>query len=291
MNKLILTGLILISCLSLVGCGLIQPQYKLTTQIIGQGKVMPQAETTYEKETLIEIQAIPEEGWEFYRWEGPITEPFQNHTQVFINRNITVKAVFVKSLEPKIKEAPGGLITWRNNGVQVKHRPNGTKDIQFIMLHAISDAMANPKDPYQIDRIANIFREYGVDSHYVIDRTGTVYQFIKDEDIANHAGLGSWENKPQFKDNMNQYSIGIELMGIGTKEEMLSVLGIQANNEVNAKDRGYTNEQYEALNGLLLYLIREYSISAKNIITHQEYDPTRKWDPGILFNWNEIDIQ
>lgn len=184
-----------------------------------------------------------------------------------------------------IQEAPSGFITQRQDGSLVLPRPQGKHDLEYIMLHAISDAVANPTKPYQLDRIANIFQEYSVESHYVIDRLGAIYQFVHDDQIAHHAGVGSWDNNPKLTNNMNRYSIGIELLGIGTKDEMEEVIGATANNKIKAKDRGFTLKQNESLLLLLQHLQKQYDIPSENIISHKAYDPKRKWDPGVLFTW------
>ncbi|RLG70037.1 MAG: N-acetylmuramoyl-L-alanine amidase, partial [Candidatus Iainarchaeum archaeon] len=57
--------------------------------------------------------------------------------------------------------------------------------------------------------------ESQVSSHYLIDRSGKVYQFVKEEDTAWHAGKvvqASWKLLKQGV-NPNFYTIGIELEG------------------------------------------------------------------------------
>lgn len=46
-----------------------------------------------------------------------------------------------------------------------------------------------------------------VSSHYVISRTGRVFQLVDESNVAWHAGRSSWQGRP----NCNAYSIGIEL--------------------------------------------------------------------------------
>lgn len=156
------------------------------------------------------------------------------------------------------------------------------------MLHAISDAALNPANPYQIERIGAIFREYGVESHYVIDRDGTAYRFADDTFMARHAGRGAWGGDPRLTNNMNRYAVGIEIMGTGTAEEMAAVIGPVADSKISQYNRGYTEQQYAALNRLLPYLTDRYQIPSENIITHKEYDPARKWDPGALFETEKV---
>lgn len=186
-------------------------------------------------------------------------------------------------VELEIKDAPGGLIAR-------PLRPRGSKDIRFIMLHAMSDAAANPDDPFQLDRIQYIFESYEVEAHYVIDREGQIFRFVADNRTARHAGRGSWNGDPELTNNMNRYAIGIELMGIGSSAEMEPVIGAAADALVRSEDRGYTQTQYLALNMLLGYLMNRYSVPPENILTHKDYDPQRKWDPGELFDWDKLSL-
>ncbi len=188
------------------------------------------------------------------------------------------------SYSPEIKPAPGGLIPR-------PLRPGGEKDIRYIMLHAISDAAANPTSPYRLERIRAIFEGYQVEAHYVIDREGQIYRFVSDACLARHAGRGSWAGDPQLTDNMNRYAIGIELLGIGSAAQMEYVIGPLANGQVRAADRGYTPQQYAALDFLLEHLMQRYAIPPENILTHHQYDPGRKWDPGELFDWEQLRLE
>ena len=181
-------------------------------------------------------------------------------------------------VELEIKPAPGGLI---NRPL----RPQGANDIRYIMLHAISDCAENPTDPFQMERIEYIFRTYQVEAHYVIDREGQIYQFVEDACEARHAGSGTWAGDPKLTNKMNRYSIGIELLGIGTAAEMESVIGPEANALIRIEDRGYTQAQYLSLDLLLEHLMDRYAIPPENILTHRQYAPDRKWDPGELFAW------
>lgn len=186
-------------------------------------------------------------------------------------------------MELEIKPAPGGLIPRPS-------RPLGAKDIRYIMLHAISDAAANPTDPFQISRIASLFRAYGVEAHYLIDREGQIFRFVADDQVARHAGSGTWNGEPQLTDNMNRYAIGVELLGIGSPGEMEDVIGSAANALIREEDRGYTPEQYAALRLLLDHLMNRYAILRENILTHAQYAPGRKWDPGVLFDRERLGL-
>lgn len=292
MGKVILAGLIVIGTLNLIGCDLQPDTYNLTIQVQGEGEVQPGPGTShYPEETAIDLRAIPAEGWQFYRWHGAVAEPFSPETTVLVDEKKTIRAIFTNNSGPTILAAPGGLITKRADGSRVDLRPLGSKDIQYIMLHAISDSAGNPTKPYQMEQIRAIFDDYSVESHYAIDRAGVIYRFVEDNRVARHAGVGSWADDPNLKNKMNRFAIGIELLGMGTTTEMADVIGSKANSKVKAKDRGFTEAQYQALDVLVQHLREQYGIPRENVITHKGYDPERKWDPGVLFDWRKIGLK
>ena len=53
-----------------------------------------------------------------------------------------------------------------------------------------------------------------VSSHYLIDVDGTIYQLVEEEMCAWHAGISILHGV----ENVNDYSIGIELVGTGDKK-------------------------------------------------------------------------
>ena len=85
------------------------------------------------------------------------------------------------------------------------------------MIHFMSNVVNNPADPYRIEDAEANFREYEVSSHYVIDRSGTIYRFVPEERAAYHAGKGSLPGYPELDDRLNDHSVGIELLAMGTR--------------------------------------------------------------------------
>ena len=288
MKKLLLTGLLMLGAMGITGCTPERNQVDLKVQMQGQGMVEPSEGGKFTQGSVVDVKALPATGWQFSRWEGAVAEAYRSETTVLMDGRKTIRAIFIPDSDPEIMEAPGGIINWRADGSEVLRRIGGEADIEYIMIHAISDAAANPSNPYEISRIRDIFDSYGVESHYVIDREGAIYQFVDDERIAHHAGAGSWNQDPKLTNAMNRYAIGIELLGIGTRAEMKDVIGTLANTQVRSADRGYTENQYSALDHLLHHLMERYGIPRGNIIGHEAYDPGRKWDPGALFDWNRI---
>lgn len=166
-----------------------------------------------------------------------------------------------------------------------------TTSISHVMLHFISNISENPKNPYQIADIYEIYTEYGVSAHYMIDREGSIHKLVPENRVAYHAGTGVLPNFPGYEDKLNDYSIGIELLAIGTEEEMDTVITEEIYNTLDASFIGYTDAQYESLTSLLDTIHERYPEIKKNkehVIGHDEYAPERKSDPGILFDWSRI---
>ena len=100
-----------------------------------------------------------------------------------------------------------------------------------------------------------------VSCHYLISKKGKVYQLVKDQDIAWHAGKSRWGADV----NLNSKSIGIEL--------------------VNNGNESFPSMQINALLELLAILIKKYNIHSKYVLGHEDIAPKRKKDPGPRFPW------
>ncbi|MCL2842983.1 MAG: N-acetylmuramoyl-L-alanine amidase [Oscillospiraceae bacterium] len=165
-------------------------------------------------------------------------------------------------------------------------------DITHIVVHFISNVIENRTNPYILADIQRIFRDYGVSAHYIIDRDGTIHLAVDESRVAFHAGAGTLAGFPEYENNLNQHSIGIELLGIGTQEEM-SLYVTAAEYDALAPDLiGFTDAQYEALNWLLHDILARHPMIQPNrthIIGHSEYSPTKN-DPGALFEWERLDF-
>lgn len=163
--------------------------------------------------------------------------------------------------------------------------------ITHIMLHFTNNALRAPQDPYNIEEIYSLFEEYEVSAHYLIGREGEIYLLVPEERAAFHAGKGHLLNYQEYHYGLNDYSIGIELLAVGTKEEMLSIMPEEIYDSIKTEDIGYTDLQYGALNELLEDILKRNSGIKKDrehIIGHDEYAPVRKSDPGELFDWKKI---
>ncbi len=109
-------------------------------------------------------------------------------------------------------------------------------------------------------------------AHYLVTKAGDVYQLVKDEDTAWHAGI---INRPSWSlydgSNPNYYTIGIE-------HEALA-------------GESLTEPQYQATFELHCRLVKKHSISVdrNHIIGHYCLDSiNRRNDPGPGFPWNRL---
>ena len=159
---------------------------------------------------------------------------------------------------------------------EVELSPNSSDrhdEIDLIVLHCISLPEGQYANHYPKDLFLNkldfkkhssfeSLRDLRVSSHLLINRDGSLVQFVPFNKCAWHAGQSSFEGR----DDCNKFSIGIELEGT-----------IKEN---------FTDQQYAILNEIVSLLKREYPV--KNIVGHSEIAPNRKKDPGPYFEWNRL---
>jgi N-acetyl-anhydromuramyl-L-alanine amidase AmpD len=160
-----------------------------------------------------------------------------------------------------------------------------------IVLHFISNVGKDPDNPYIYEDIRKIFIDYDVSPHYMIDRNGKIYYLLPENRAARHAGKGNMEGYKEYEDHLNKYSIGIELMAIGTEEEMQQMMSPEHYRQIPAEHIGYTVAQYQALNLLIEDILARNPMIKRDrthIIGHDEYALERKTDPGSLFEWEKI---
>ena len=150
-----------------------------------------------------------------------------------------------------------------------------SENIDLIVIHCIS----LPDGSFENDNPKKLFlnqldfdkhdsfkslKGLKVSAHILIERDGSLIQFVPFNKCAWHAGESTYAGR----DSCNEFSIGIELKG-SIKEE-------------------FTSKQYSVLNDLLYTLKEEYG--EMNIVGHSEIAPNRKNDPGPFFNWDMINV-
>ena len=91
---------------------------------------------------------------------------------------------------------------------------------EYVMIHFTSAVVEHRDDPLNMDYIRQIFVDYDISVHYIIDREGTVRCYVPEDRVAWHAGKGEWANDEKYTNKMNHYAIGIEIAAIGSQKDM-----------------------------------------------------------------------
>jgi N-acetylmuramoyl-L-alanine amidase len=107
--------------------------------------------------------------------------------------------------------------------------------------------------------------EAKVSSHYMLAEDGTCFRLVPEEKRAWHAGRSYWRGTT----NVNAASIGIEIVNPGHE------LGY----------RPFTDAQMDVLLPLVAEIVRRHGIEPAMVVGHSDIAPTRKVDPGELFDW------
>ena len=136
------------------------------------------------------------------------------------------------------------------------------KDIKLIVIHYTG--MQSKIE--SIKRLMN--PKHKVSAHYLIDRKGKILRMVDDNKIAWHAGKSKWKNY----NNLNKYSIGIELVNKGHEFGYEKFTILQVNNLIK----------------LCQNLKKKYKIKNSNIVGHSDIAPLRKQDPGEKFPWRKL---
>ena len=107
-----------------------------------------------------------------------------------------------------------------------------------------------------------------VSAHYMIDEDGRVLRLVREERRAYHAGVSYWRGGR----DINSRSIGIELVNPGHE------FGYRA----------FPLAQMTALTILSLEIVTRHGIEPARVLGHSDVAPTRKRDPGELFDWRGL---
>lgn len=160
---------------------------------------------------------------------------------------------------------------------------------EYVMIHFTSAVVEHRDDPLNMDYIRQIFVDYDISVHYIIDREGTVRCYVPEDRVAWHAGKGEWANDEKYTNKMNHYAIGIEIAAIGSQKDMEIYLTEEEYAALDDRFKGFSDAQYNALKLLVEDICARYGIPADrdHVIGHQDYSPSKN-DPGELFDWSRI---
>lgn len=127
----------------------------------------------------------------------------------------------------------------------------------------------------------------GVSAHLVIERDGTIHQFVPFSRKAWHAGRSSWNGRK----SVNNWSIGVELVNSGLliKENgkfftrgrrTIEICPTEVSWFAGKPYQTYTEKQLASVRMVMEALEAEYGIS--EWVGHSDVSPGRKTDPGPL---------
>jgi N-acetylmuramoyl-L-alanine amidase len=134
--------------------------------------------------------------------------------------------------------------------------------IDMLVLHytgmkSAAEAVARLRDPVS-----------KVSSHYVVDEDGSVLRLVPEHLRAFHAGVSYWRGRRV----LNDPSVGIEIVNPGHEWGY----------------RAFPAAQMDAVRALCLEILGRHAIPAHNVVAHSDIAPTRKQDPGELFDWEGL---
>lgn len=115
-----------------------------------------------------------------------------------------------------------------------------------------------------------------VSAHYLVpdSRPDGIFQLVDETRRAWHAGVSHW----QGRDNLNDTSIGIEIVNLGfTREPGEEPVWYP-----------FPDAQVDAVMTLAGDIVRRYGIDPTCVIGHSDIAPGRKSDPGPLFPWERL---
>ena len=216
--------------------------------------------------------------------EPPVTAPIpetETATEQTITEEISAEPEEVPDVSPIAKEhflEPFDDYSW------VREFP-----VEKVVVHFTSAVVNYPEDPYNMELIRNIFVDSGLSVHYIIDRDGTVYCYMPESRAAWHAGKGTFGGVEKYTNSMNKFSVGIELVAIGSEKDMSQYLHPDEYKAIDESLIGFTDEQYTSLTALIKDICQRNKIefSRENVIGHDEYNEAKS-DPGELFDWERV---
>lgn len=109
----------------------------------------------------------------------------------------------------------------------------------------------------------DIIAECGCSVHYIIDEDGQVYCTLPDEYKAYHAGRGMLPFMLDARDRINEFSIGIEVLGF-----------------YDDPNYEFTHAALLSLRSLIKRLREKFPI--QYVLGHHQTSPSRKRDPGRI---------
>jgi N-acetylmuramoyl-L-alanine amidase len=134
--------------------------------------------------------------------------------------------------------------------------------VSMVVLHYTG----MPTAAAALDRLTD--PEAKVSAHWVVAEDGQIVQLVAETDRAWHAGKSWWRGIA----DVNSASIGIEIVNPGHE------FGY----------RPFPGVQMDAVEALVAAAIKRFGIDPANVVGHSDIAPSRKDDPGELFDWPRL---
>jgi len=138
--------------------------------------------------------------------------------------------------------------------------------VDTIVVHSMYGPELSER--FLAERCKACLDQYQVSAHYIVDRTGQIWQMVSEDCRAWHAGESQMPFDDDKRKGVNAFSIGIELLCSDTDPT--------------------STEQYHALTTLILDIAERHPIY--NIVGHSDIAPGRKEDP-LGFSWTTLAAQ
>lgn len=209
--------------------------------------------------SLLHAKLVQREGLSETRLFGPnlISNEMQRSVQshgVFSRLLVALVTLGWSALPARAADDPAALQISRLTSLNYNDRP-ADAIIDTVVLHATTTQtwqeavrfFLKPSD--------------GVSAHYTVARNGRVFAHVPEEKRAWHAGVS---RMPDGRENVNDFSIGIELVNLNDGEDP------------------YGPEQIEALRALLLGIYRRHPILHLTSHAAVAFPPGRSSDPKGL---------
>lgn len=162
--------------------------------------------------------------------------------------------------------------------------------IQHIVVHYTAG--------WELDTAIATLKQKGASYHYLIDRDGQVYQYVPEEERANHAGCTK-DKGPNCKGGYNSISIGISFVNRGGPFTSCQSKFNSCYEDTNGKKwEGYTQEQLDSFVSLVADITSRHDELLDNgqlkqgvLVGHSYVDPDNKNDPGPAFETKQPSLE
>lgn len=196
-----------------------------------------------------------------------------------------------------MRRLPGGAAVFsRLMPLTDSRERDASATVDTILLHFSSDLTDSPLNPFDPERIIQIYETDGVSAHYLIDRQGNIFQLVDEVRAAYHAGKGTMPVGEPRTNKLNDFSIGIEMASVSSRGDMAMFMKPEKYDDfvkMSPESVGYTDAQYAALRCLIEDIRSRHPAithDRSHILGHEEYAPTRRTDPGEAFQWQRIGL-